>query len=456
MTRSRRAPSKARSSSDERGEVEPVEIAGTVAIVGFPNVGKSTLINRLTETRAAVVHETPGVTRDRKELLCEWSGTTFRLIDTGGVDREDTGPFGPLVARQARQAVEEADLVLLVVDAKVGVTPGDEELAEILRSSRRDVLVIANKLDDPRRDSEALEFHRLGLGDPIPLSALHGHGTGDLLDDIVGRLPGKGERPVGEEAIRVAILGRPNVGKSSLLNALLGRERVIVSEVPGTTRDSIDTVLQRGDTTFVLVDTAGLRRKRKQRQGIEYYSELRALEAAERADVALVLVDASEGVVDQDLSVADTARKAQCATVVVLSKWDVGDVRIEDVRPHLAKRLRQRPPILAVSSATGRGLERLLDTVEDVFSRYAGRIPTAELNRALQELREARQPPGRRGRRLNILYGTQVTSRPPRFRVFVNDRRLVTRDYGFWVENELRQRFRLEGVPVSIDFVTSE
>ena len=456
MTRSRRAPSGKRASTDERGEVEPLEIAGTVAIVGFPNVGKSTLINRLTETRAAVVHETPGVTRDRKELICEWSGTTFRLIDTGGVDREDTGPFGPQVAAQARQAVEEADLVLFVVDAKVGVTPGDEELAEILRSSRRDVLVIANKLDDPRRDAEALEFHRLGLGDPIPLSALHGHGTGDLLDDIVQRLPGKGERPVGEEAIRVAILGRPNVGKSSLVNALLGRERVIVSEVPGTTRDSIDTVLRRGETTFVLVDTAGLRRKRKQRQGIEYYSELRALEAAERADVALVLVDASEGVVDQDLSVADTARKAQCATVVVLSKWDVGDVRIEDVRPHLAKRLRQRPPILAVSSATGRGLERLLDTVEDVFTRYAGRIPTAELNRALQELREARQPPGRRGRRLNILYGTQVSSRPPRFRVFVNDRRLVTRDYGFWVENELRRRFRLEGVPVSIDFVTSE
>ncbi|MBA2424187.1 MAG: ribosome biogenesis GTPase Der [Actinobacteria bacterium] len=455
MTRSRRASSKARTSTDEQ-VVDPVEIAGTVAIVGFPNVGKSTLVNRLTETRAAVVHETPGVTRDRKELICEWSGTTFRLIDTGGVDREDTGPFGRQVAAQARQAVEEADLVLFVVDAKVGATPGDEELAAILRSSRRDVLVIANKLDDPRRDAEALEFHRLGLGDPIPLSALHGHGTGDLLDDIVQRLPGKGERPVGEEAIRVAILGRPNVGKSSLLNALLGRERVIVSEVPGTTRDSIDTVLRRGETTFVLVDTAGLRRKRRQRQGIEYYSELRALEAAERADVALVLVDASEGVVDQDLSVADTARKAQCATVVVLSKWDVGDVRIEDVRPHLAKRLRQRPPILAVSSTTGRGLERLLDTVEDVFSRYAGRIATAELNRALQELREARQPPGRRGRRLNILYGTQVSSRPPRFRVFVNDRRLVTRDYGYWVENELRRRFRLEGVPVSIDFVTSE
>ena len=260
-------------------------------------------------------------------------GITFRVIDTGGVDREDAGPFGAKVAEQARQAIEEADLVLFVVDAKVGVTPGDEELAEILRSSRRDVLVIANKLDDPRRDAEALEFHRLGLGDPIPLSALHGHGTGDLLDEVVERLPGGSERPVGEEAIRVAILGRPNVGKSSLLNALLGRERVIVSEVPGTTRDAIDTVLRRGEQAFVLVDTAGLRRKRKQRQGIEYYSELRALEAAERADVALVVVDASEGVVDQDLAVADVARKAQCATVVVLSKWDVTEVRIEEVRP---------------------------------------------------------------------------------------------------------------------------
>src|SRR5439155_13598457 len=256
-------------------------------------------------------------------------------------------------------------------------------------------------------------------------------------------------------AIRVAILGRPNVGKSSLLNALLGQERVIVSEAPGTTRDPIDTVLRRGETTFVLVDTAGLRRKRRQRQGIEYYSELRALEAAERADVALVLVDANEGVVDQDLAVANVARKVGCATVVVLSKWDIAEVRIEDVRPRLQSRLRQRPPVVAVSTATGRGLERLLDTVEAVFARYAGRIPTAELNRALGELREARQPPGRQGRRLNLLYGTQVSSRPPRFRLFVNDRRLVTRDYGYWVENELRRRFGLEGVPVSIDFVTS-
>ncbi len=431
-------------------------IAGTVAIVGFPNVGKSTLLNRLTESRAAVVHETPGVTRDRKEFIADWSGTRFRLVDTGGVDRADTGPFGPQIASQAKQAIAEADLVLFVVDARAGITPGDEELAEIIRLAHRPVLVLANKLDDPRRDIDALEFHRLGLGDPFPISAVHGHGTGDLLDEIVRLLPGRGEPPVGEDAIRVAILGRPNVGKSSLLNALLGQERVIVSDIPGTTRDSIDTVLTRDDSTFVLVDTAGIRRKRRQRQGIEYYSELRAREAAERADVALVLVDSSDGVVDQDLAVADIARKAGCATVVVLSKWDISEVRIEDVKPRLEARLRQRPPAIAVSAASGRGLERLLATVESVFARYVWRVSTAEFNRALQELREARQPPGRRGRRLNLLYGTQVSVRPPRFRIYVNDRGLVTRDYGYWVENELRRRFGLEGVPVSIDFVTSE
>jgi len=432
-------------------------IAGTVAIVGFPNVGKSTLINRLTESRAAVVHETPGVTRDRKELLCEWSGTWFRLIDTGGVDAKDTGPFGPQIAAQARAAVDDADLVLFVVDARAGITPGDEELAAILRAAKTPVLVLANKIDDPRRDAEALEFHRLGLGDPLPLSALHGHGTGDLLDEVVARLPGRAEVPVGDEAIRVAILGRPNVGKSSLLNAVLGRERVIVSEVPGTTRDAIDTVLERDGTTFVLVDTAGLRRKRKQRQGIEYYSELRALEAAERADVAVVLMDASEGIVEQDLAVADVARKAGCSTVVALNKWDETELDLHEATGLLHRRLRQRPPVLAVSAKTGRGLSRLLDEVERLFAKHAGRIPTGELNRGLEELRSLREgPAGRRGRRLKLLYGTQVSTRPPRFRVFVNDPGLVTRDYGYWVENELRRRFDLAGVPVSIDFVKSE
>jgi GTP-binding protein len=439
-------------------DAEPVELAppplvGKVAIVGFPNVGKSTLVNRLTATRSAVVHDTPGVTRDRKELVCEWNGKEFLLVDTGGVDVADPSPITRSVADQARAAVEEADLVLFVTDARLGVTPGDEELAAILRAAHKPVILLANKIDDPAQDASAWEFHRLGLGDPVPLSAAHGHGTGDLLDAIVARLPGHAVRPPGLEAIRVAILGRPNVGKSSLLNRLVGEERVIVSEVPGTTRDSIDTVLRRGDTTFVLVDTAGLRRKRRQRQGIEYYSELRALEAAERADIALVLVDSSEGLVEQDVAVADVARKAQDGTLVVLSKWDESSIAVEDVRPVLERRLRQRPEVVAVSSKTGRGINRLLDRIEELFERYTRRVPTPELNRFLGELREQRPGPSRDRRRLNLLYGTQVQTRPPRFRFFVNDPGLVTRDYGYWVENQLRERFGLQGVPVSIDFV---
>jgi GTPase len=433
-----------------------VQTIGTVAIVGFPNVGKSTLVNRLTGSRAAVVHETPGVTRDRKELVCEWRNRTFLLIDTGGVDIADETPITRSIADQAREAVAQADIVLFVVDAQVGITPGDEEVAQILRESRKPVLVLANKIDDPRQDTLALELHRLGLGDPIPISGLHGHGTGDLLDEIVDYLDAHGgeHRPeLPADAIRVAILGRPNVGKSSLVNRLLGSERLIVSDVPGTTRDAIDTVLRRGNRTFVLVDTAGLRRKRRHRQGIEYYSELRALEAAERADVALVLIDASQGIVDQDLHVADIARKADCATLIVLSKWDVSEVKIEDVRGELRRRLRQRPEFIAVSAKTGRGVDRLLDTIEQLFDRYVEKVPTPELNNALAELREKRQPPSRNGKRLNLLYGAQIHERPPRFRIFVNDPALVTRDYGYWVENELRERFGLDGVPVSIDFV---
>jgi GTP-binding protein len=430
------------------------ELAGTAAIVGFPNVGKSTLVNRLTATRTAVVHEEPGVTRDRKDIVCEWSGRRFILIDTGGVDLADRSEITQQIAVQARTAIDEADLVLFVVDAQTGVTPGDEEVAELLRRSDRPVVLIANKVDDPTRTDQIHEFHRLGLGDPLPISGLHGHGTGDLLDTILERLPGASKRPeISEDAIRVAILGRPNVGKSSLLNTLVGEERVIVSEVPGTTRDSIDTVVQRGDRTFVYVDTAGLRRKRRQRQGIEYYSELRALQAAERADVALVLIDTSEGLVDQDLAVADIARKAQCATLVVLSKWDITTIGIEDVRDRLEARLRQRPPIVTVSSKTGRGIQRLFDRIEVLFEKYTARISTGELNRFLQELREQREPPSRRGKRLNLLYATQTSVRPPRFRAFVNDPGLITRDYGYWVENKVRERFDLQGVPVSIDFV---
>jgi GTP-binding protein len=428
------------------------DLEGTVAIVGFPNVGKSTLVNRLTSTRAAVVHDTAGTTRDRKELVCEWNGRQFLLIDTGGVDIADPDPVTRSIARQARTAIADADLVLFVVDARAGITPGDEELAQILRESKKDVLLIANKIDDPSQEALSFEFHRLGFGDPFPLSGLHGTNTGDLLDEILDRLPGHSERPAPGDAIRVAILGRPNVGKSSLYNRLVGEERTIVSEVPGTTRDTIDTRLEHGDRTFQLVDTAGLRRKRRQRQGIEYYSELRALDAAERADVALVLIDASQGIVEGDITAVEVARKSHSATLIVLSKWDITQVTIEEIRPELQRRLRQRPDFITISSVTGRGVSRLLDKVAELYDRYISRISTADLNRFLGELKELRQPPAKGARRLNVLYGAQVETRPPRFRFTVNDPALVTRDYGYWVENQLRERFGLEGVPVVVDF----
>jgi GTPase len=433
-----------------------------VAVVGYPNAGKSTLVNRLTGSRKAVVDETPGVTRDRNEMPCDWNGREFVLVDTGGVDAADPSHMQSQVADQARQAVEEADLVLLVIDARAGLVAGDEELADILRRSRRPVIVLANKVDDTVHEAGALELHGLGLGDPISVSALHGRGTGDLLDAIVERLPPpepEGEEGEGAEAddeIRVAILGRPNVGKSSLVNAILGRPRVIVAPTPGTTRDAIDTIFERGERRFRLIDTAGLRRKRRHRQGIEYWSEVRALEAAQRADIALVLVDSSEGPAEGDLSVADEARKAGCATLVVLSKWDITTVEVDDVGERLAGKLRQRPAIVTTSALTGRHVDRMLDTVEELFDRYTSRVGTGALNRAMAEIGAARETPRKGRKRLNVLYATQYRTRPPRFRIVVNDRALVTRDYAYFVENQLRRRLALEGCPVIIDFRSRE
>ncbi len=429
-----------------------------VAVVGYPNAGKSTLVNRLSGSRKAVVDETPGVTRDRNEVPTEWNGRELVLVDTGGVDAADPSHMQGQVAEQARQAVEEADLVLLVIDARAGLVAGDEELADILRRSRRPVVVVANKVDDAAHEAGALELHGLGLGDPIAVSALHGRGTGDLLDAVVERLPAADpgeegdEDEDGDDEIRVAILGRPNVGKSSLVNAILGRPRVIVAPTPGTTRDAIDTVFERGGRRVRLIDTAGLRRKRRHRQGIEYWSEVRALEAAKRADIALVLVDSSEGLAEGDLSVADEARKAGCATLVVLSKWDITTVAVDDVAERLQGKLRQRPTIVTTSALTGRNVDRLLDAIEELFGRHTSRVGTGALNRAMAEIGAARETPRRGRRRLNVLYATQYRTRPPRFRIVVNDQALVTRDYAYFVENQLRRRLGLEGAPVIIDF----
>ena len=442
---------------DEGDEgLEELPLLGVVAVVGYPNVGKSTLCNRLAGRRDAVVHAEPGVTRDRKDVDVEWNGKRFRLVDTGGIDFGGETQMAAEVAEQARTALAEADMVLFVVDARAGVMPGDLEVAEILRRERIPVLLVANKAEGAGGDVAALAFHELGMGDPIPVSAIHGSGSGDLLDVIVERLE---EMPQAHrvervaDEIGVAILGRPNVGKSSLFNALVGSPRVIVSDVPGTTRDAIDTRLARGDTVFRLVDTAGMRRKRAQRQDIEYWSEKRAIAAAERADVALVLIDGAEGFVDHDLDVADRARKAGCATLVVVSKWDASDVDLDDLRGRIERKLRQRPAIVTTSSVTGRGLDRLLDRIEELYGAYARRMPTPAVNRALQAAVEQRQPPLVHGTRLKVLYGAQVQTRPPRFRVTVNNRKLITRDYAYYLENRLREAAGLEGCPVILDLV---
>jgi GTP-binding protein len=424
-----------------------------VAVVGYPNVGKSTLVNRLSGTRAAVVHEQAGVTRDRKEIEADWNGLDFTLIDTGGVDLAGEHEMAEEIRRQALIAVEEADLAVLVVDARAGLRPGDAELARELRGGRMPVIVAANKVDDARQQGLAAEFYGLGLGDPIAVSATQGLGTGDLLDTLVARLPRGGEEMA--ESTRLALIGRPNVGKSSLVNRLLGEERVIVTPQAGTTRDAIDTPIEFEGRPLTLVDTAGLRRRTKVAGTVDYYAQLRSEQAAERAQVAIVVCDASEGVTSEDLSVAELAMKKKCATVLALNKWDLTRTDLEDAKARTARKLRQRPQVLAVSAKTGRGLKRLVAEALRVADNSQQRIPTSELNRFLGDLQATREPPSVRGKRLRMYYMTQFETGPPRFAVQVNDRARLTRDYAYFLENRLRDRYGLQGVPLVIDFKTS-
>jgi GTP-binding protein len=434
-----------------------------VAVVGYPNVGKSSLINRLTGTREAVVHERPGITRDRKELECEWNGRQFKLIDTGGVDFQDEDPLAGSIRDQARAGLADAQVAVLVVDARAGVRPGDEEIADLLRRSPVPAIVAANKCDGVADLSLATEFHRLGLGEPLAVSAAQGLGSGDLLDRIVELLPDGDEEP-DADTVRLAVIGRPNVGKSSLVNRFLGEERVIVSEVAGTTRDAIDMPLLVGDRKLILVDTAGMRRQSKVSDSVEYYTALRSQRAAERADVALVVCDAADGVTSQDLRVAELAMKAGCATAIVLNKWDIftsnrpPEEDLDHVRGRVADKLRLRPHVLTASAKTGRHVGRLLTEAIALGDRMSGRIPTPELNRFLAEAIQARQPPvgTRRGssqHRLKLIYMAQIDERPPRFAIQVNSRARVTRDYAYFIENRLRARYGMDGVPLIIDFV---
>jgi GTPase len=431
-----------------------------VAVVGYPNVGKSSLINRLTGTRDAVVHERPGVTRDRRELDCEWNGRQFKLIDTGGMDFEDEDPLAGSIRDQARAGLADAEVAVLVVDARAGVRPGDEELADLLRRSPLPTIVAANKCDGLADMPLAAEFHRLGLGEPLAVSAAQGLGSGDLLDRIVELLPEGDEQPE-DDTVRLAVIGRPNVGKSSLVNRFLGEERVIVSEVAGTTRDPIDMPLLVDDRKLILVDTAGMRRQSKVADSVEYYTALRSQRAAERADVALVVCDATDGVTAQDLRIAELAMKAGCATAIVLNKWDLHEGTEDDLdheRARVAEKLRLRPRVLTASAKSGRHVSRLLTEAIALGDRMAGRIPTPELNRFISETVQARQPPvgTRRGssqHRLKLLYMAQIGERPPRFSIQVNSRSRVTRDYAYFIENRLRARYGMQGVPLIIDFV---
>lgn len=424
-----------------------------VAVLGYPNVGKSTLVNRLSGTREAVVHEQAGVTRDRKEVDADWNGLSFTLVDTGGVDLAGEHEMAEEIRRQSLAALADSQLAVLVVDARAGLRPGDAELARELRGGSVPVIVAANKVDDGRQEGLASEFYGLGLGTPMPVSATQGLGTGDLLDLIVKRLPEGGAET--SEVTRLALIGRPNVGKSSLLNKLLGEERVIVTPVAGTTRDAIDTRIEFDGREVILVDTAGLRRRTKVAGTIDYYAQLRSEQAADRADVGIVVCDASEGVTSEDFRVAEMAMKAKCATVIALNKWDATTTDLEDAKARVTKKLRQRPQTMAVSAQSGRGLKRLVAEALGLADRSSGWIQTAELNRFLGDLQSLREPPSVRGKRLRMYYMAQFETRPPRFAVQVNNRGQVTRDYAYFLENRLRDRYGLQGVPLVIDFKTS-
>jgi GTP-binding protein len=424
-----------------------------VAIVGYPNVGKSTLVNRLSGTRETVVHEQAGVTRDRKEVDADWNGLGFTLVDTGGVDLAGEHELADEIRGQAMAALADAQLAVLVVDARAGLRPGDAELARELRGGPVPAIVVANKVDEGTQQGLAAEFYALGLGEPMPVSATQGLGTGDLLDLIVQRLPEYAGAM--EEATRLALIGRPNVGKSSLLNRLLGEDRVIVTPIAGTTRDSIDTRIEFDGREVVLVDTAGLRRRTKVAGSVDYYAQLRSEQAADRAQVAIVVCDAAEGVTSEDLRIAEMAMKKKCATVIALNKWDVTSTDLEDAKARVAKKLRQRPQVLAVSAASGRGMKRLVAEALSLADRSSQWIPTPELNRFLGDLQSQREPPAVRGKRLRMYYMAQFETSPPRFAVQVNNRGQVTRDYAYFLENRLRDRYGLQGVPLVIDFKTS-
>ena len=427
-----------------------------VAIVGRPNVGKSMLFNKLTGRRTAIVEDTPGVTRDRIYGLCDWKGRTFDLIDTGGIEPSTDSQMLLFMRRQAEIAIEVADVIIMVTDVRVGMTAADQEVATMLKRSKKPVVVAVNKCDAVGPvNPEVYEFYGLGLGDPIEVSAIHGHGTGELLDFCVEHFPPETEEEVDPDIIKVAIVGKPNVGKSSLLNKILGHERVIVSNVAGTTRDAIDTYYENESGRYLLIDTAGMRRKSKVDDAIERYSNMRSIQAIDRCDVCLILIDANEGVTEQDTKIAGLAHEAGKACIIVANKWDTVEKETKTMDEKTAAIRRDLgfmtyAPVLFLSALTGQRVNRLFEAINSVAANSAMRITTGMLNNILEDATARVQPPTDKGRRLKIYYMTQVGVKPPHFVFFCNDARLFHFSYQRYLENQIRAVFGLEGTPIKI------
>jgi GTP-binding protein len=446
-----------------------------VALVGRPNVGKSTLFNRLAEERLAVVDDVPGTTRDRLFAEAEWTGVVFTIIDTGGIDPTQIGPgrhkeplstgsadFIEQIRKQAEIAIQDADAILFIVDAESGVTPADREVAHILRRFQRErdgkpyppVLLVANKADSETRRLHALQFYELGMGEPHPISAIHGTGTGDMLDALVAVFDQNGEESE-DESVKIAIVGKPNVGKSSLLNRLLGEERAIVSPIPGTTRDAIDTQMEFNGMPITLIDTAGIRRRGRIEPGVEKYSVIRSMSAIERADVALLLVDATSGLTAQDAHIAGYILEAWKSAVVVVNKWDAIP-KDTYTMANFTKQVRHElnfmdyVPVLFISAMTGQRVEQVLPMALRVQEERLVRIPTSQLNQVLQKAQDKHPAPSHAGRQLRIYYATQVRSDPPTFLIYVNDPKLSHFTYVRYLENQLRERYPFEGTPIRL------
>ena len=425
-----------------------------VAIVGRPNVGKSTLFNKLIGQRLSIVEDTPGVTRDRIYAKCEWLGHEFMLVDTGGIEPESDDIILAQMRRQAELAILKADVTILVTDLKCGVTATDYEVAQMLLKSGKPIVLCVNKVDNVGEPPmELYEFYNLGLGEPFPVSSVHGHGTGDLLDEVLKYLPEENEEDDDDDSIKVAVIGKPNVGKSSIINKICGEERVIVSNIAGTTRDATDSVVENEKGKFVFIDTAGIRRKSKVLETIEKYSVLRAYMAVDRADVAVIVIDATVGFTEQDSKVAGYAHEKGKACVVAVNKWDAvekDDKTMDRMREDIRRDLSYMPyaPILFTSALTGQRVGRLFELINYVNDQAAMRITTGTLNSVLADAQTRVQPPTDKGRRLKIYYMTQVGVKPPHFVIFCNDKKLFHFSYQRYLENQLRSVFGLEGTPI--------